>query len=546
MTTRRPRIVLGAVVVLLTATLVLFAVALLRGHNNERRAAERRFHDAAGVSAALTESVFGSSAPTAAKQNSERFGTAIIDAAKLQAFARQSRLSYAVVLDSRGAPLAVTPGTTQAILARVRQRPAYLAEVLDGATYRLSGVLDSNQLEYAAAFDTPYGRRVMLQGLSAPLIGVFLGSVLGQLPDAKNERAYVLDSAGRVVASSASGADTGTRARPGGPGRVVASSAIAGSDWRIVLSQTSASLYRGIATTVQWLILVALALVGGGVVYLLLRANRATADLESASARLEEANADLKRSNLELTRSNGELEQFASVASHDLQEPLRKVQTFGDQIERRFGDEIPEEAKDYLRRMRRASARMSVLIEDLLRFSRVTTHARPPERVDLTRVARDVTQDLSALVEDTHGSVAIGTLPAVEADPTQMRQLLQNLIANALKFHRPGVEPAVTVDAAPPPGPGMVAFTISDDGIGFEEAYEERIFRVFERLHPRDVYAGTGIGLALCRKIAERHGGTVTGVGRLGAGATFTVTLPAASRVSARPAPVADPEPAHL
>ncbi len=257
-----------------------------------------------------------------------------------------------------------------------------------------------------------------------------------------------------------------------------------------------------------------------------------SAQLQTAYQDLEAVNATLERTNIELSRSNGELEQFASVASHDLQEPLRKVQTFGDQLERRFADDLPDEAKDYLRRMRNASARMSVLIDDLLRFSRVTTHAKPHVTVDLERVARDVVQDLEARIDESNGTVEIGALPAVEADATQMRQLLQNLIANALKFHRDGVAPVVRVDAVPTDEPGMVAFSVADNGIGFEATYEDRIFKVFERLHPRDVYAGTGIGLALCRKIAERHGGSIHGDGRPGEGATFTVVLPAARTAS--------------
>jgi light-regulated signal transduction histidine kinase (bacteriophytochrome) len=276
---------------------------------------------------------------------------------------------------------------------------------------------------------------------------------------------------------------------------------------------------------------------------LLRRTLRTAADLAGAYERLAISNVDLERSNVELKRSNAELEQFASVASHDLQEPLRKVQTFGDQLERRFGDEIPDEAKDYLRRMRRAANRMSTLIEDLLRFSRVTTHARPPRQVDLHQVAREVTADLDALLAETHGSVEIGALPKLQADPLQMRQLLQNLIGNGLKFHRPGEPPIVRVDSAPTTD-DHAAFTVSDEGIGFEPIYAERIFRVFERLHPRDVYDGTGIGLALCRKIVERHGGTIIAEGRPDRGATFTVTMPLVQPVPPHPPPASDRPPA--
>jgi light-regulated signal transduction histidine kinase (bacteriophytochrome) len=332
-----------------------------------------------------------------------------------------------------------------------------------------------------------------------------------------------------LVAALRSNHPTGTFDSKGTK-RAYTSSKVGNTTWRVVLATPTSELYAGISSTVQWLILAALAMAGVAAIFLLSRTTRAAAAVQGVRAKLERANTELARSNLELKRSNSELEQFASVASHDLQEPLRKVQTFGDQLERRYGDQIPAEAIDYLHRMRRAANRMSTLIEDLLRFSRVTTHARPPQPVDLSRVAREVTSDLEAPLQEAHGVVEVDSLPTVEADPLQMRQLLQNLIANAIKFHRPKMPPLVRLQRAPSPGAGLVAFTVQDNGIGFEPEYEERIFKVFERLHPRDVYQGTGIGLAMCRKIVERHGGSITAEGRPGEGSTFTVTLPVTQR----------------
>jgi light-regulated signal transduction histidine kinase (bacteriophytochrome) len=254
---------------------------------------------------------------------------------------------------------------------------------------------------------------------------------------------------------------------------------------------------------------------------------RAAAAVKEANARLERTNVELAQTNIELKRSNDELEQFASIASHDLQEPLRKVQSFGDQLEHRFAADLPAEAVDYLRRMRNSANRMSTLIEDLLQFSRVTTRPHAAQEVDLAEVAREViAADLDGLIRETHGSVSIGALGTVEADALQMRQLLQNLIANGLKFHRRHVPPVVRVEPIACEKPGCIAFEVADAGIGFDARYAERIFRVFERLHPRDVYAGTGIGLALCRRIVERHGGEITAAGKEGEGARFTVTLP--------------------
>jgi light-regulated signal transduction histidine kinase (bacteriophytochrome) len=167
---------------------------------------------------------------------------------------------------------------------------------------------------------------------------------------------------------------------------------------------------------------------------------------------------------------------------------------------------------------------MQKLIEDLLKFSRVATHGRPFEQVDLARLADEVLEDLEAQVHASGAVVHVGALPVIAADPLQMRQLLQNLISNALKFRRPDGSPVVTL-AAELSGEN-VRIVVSDNGIGFESRYNRRIFRVFERLHGRSEYPGTGIGLALCRKIAERHGGTIVAAGEPGVGSTFTVTLP--------------------
>ena len=235
-----------------------------------------------------------------------------------------------------------------------------------------------------------------------------------------------------------------------------------------------------------------------------------------------------------LERSNRELESFASVASHDLQEPLRKIQAFGGRLEAKCAGQLAPEGADYLARIQNAAGRMRTLIDDLLAFSRVTTKAQPFMAVDLGRVAREVVSDLEERIRSTSGKVEVGELPTVEADPTQMRQLLQNLIGNALKFHRPEEPPVVRVEGkiAPSSASGngrpvpSCLLLVADNGIGFDEKYLGRLFQVFARLHGREAYEGTGMGLAICRKIAERHGGSITARSAPGQGATFIVTLP--------------------
>ena len=244
-----------------------------------------------------------------------------------------------------------------------------------------------------------------------------------------------------------------------------------------------------------------------------------------------------------LERSNRELQDFAYVASHDLQEPLRKVQAFGDRLNRKYAESLADEARDYIKRMRDASGRMQVLINDLLTFSRITTKAQPFAPVDLKRVAAEVVSDLEIRIEQTKAKVEIGDLPEIEADSLQMRQLLQNLIGNALKFHRADVPPMIKIYAenlqtnigafsingetmTTEADEELCKICIEDNGIGFDEKYLDRIVTVFQRLHGRSEYEGSGVGLAVCRKIVERHEGKITAESASGKGSKFIVSLP--------------------
>ncbi|PSB23224.1 PAS domain-containing sensor histidine kinase [filamentous cyanobacterium CCP2] len=255
--------------------------------------------------------------------------------------------------------------------------------------------------------------------------------------------------------------------------------------------------------------------------------------------------AELRQFAKRLEQSNQELQDFASVASHDLQEPLRKIQTFGDRLQAKYADTLSDEGLDYLRRMQNAAHRMQTLINDLLTFSRITTEAKPFVQVNLTNILHDVLSDLEITIQQTSACIAITELPTIEADPTQMRQLFQNLISNAIKFHKPNIPPQIKLssfllfsfpsvradanfeilaDSSPHAAQCQIQFT--DNGIGFDETYLDRIFTMFQRLHGRSEFEGTGMGLAICRKIVERHGGQITARSTLGQGTTFTVTLP--------------------
>jgi light-regulated signal transduction histidine kinase (bacteriophytochrome) len=228
----------------------------------------------------------------------------------------------------------------------------------------------------------------------------------------------------------------------------------------------------------------------------------------------------------ELKRSNQELEQFAFVASHDLQEPLRKVVSYCQLLEKRAGEALGEEGRRYARVASDGAKRMSNLIRDLLAFSRVGTQGRPFSVVESDRVVDEALDALDEAVKESGAKIDRKPLPRVVGDAVQLAQVFQNLIANALKFSRDGHRPEVSVSAAAEKG--FWRFTVADNGIGIDREYQDRIFEMFKRLNTKRQYPGTGIGLAICKKIVQRHGGRIWVESEPDKGSRFHFTLPAA------------------
>lgn len=231
----------------------------------------------------------------------------------------------------------------------------------------------------------------------------------------------------------------------------------------------------------------------------------------------------LRQQAQDLARSNSELEQFAYVASHDLQEPLRMVASYVKLLERRYKDKLDADANDFIGFAVDGANRMHLLINALLDYSRVGTHGKPFEPTDCSIIVNEALANLRAAIAESDATVTCDELPPVMADPSQLVQLLQNLIANAIKFR--GVEkPRVHISAER--AGNDCTFSVRDNGIGIDPSYADRVFVIFQRLHDREEYPGTGIGLAICKKIVERHGGRIWVESELGQGATFRFTIP--------------------
>ncbi|HEY1592744.1 MAG TPA: ATP-binding protein [Solirubrobacteraceae bacterium] len=543
---RRDGILALFAAVLLLALLSVFAIELSNTQAKSKRDVESRVHERGLLAAALVDSLF-QTVTSQIPQDSKLYGGQTVSTATMNA--RAQRNTYLALLDGSGQQvIAASRGFTPQARANLAHSAA-LALIRGGHAYGLGNLLPYGNIgviNLAVVFPTKFGNRILLTGFGPQTLGSFITSDLRKIPGVQGAHNYLIDGNDTVLAST-------NPARPVGyvfrqPSKRAALSQVSGtskghyydsvplsnSTERIVLSAPTGPLFAsvtGLRRWIPWAIFGAFALVAilalelGRRVLRSAAAVRATNEqLESVNDELESVNSTLERRAVELGRSNAELEQFASIASHDLQEPLRKVRTFTQQLTVTDADNLSEKGRQYLERANAAAERMQRLIEDLLKFSRVATHGRAFHPVDLSEVVDGVLEDLELEVERSGAVVRVGELPTIDGDEFQLRQLMQNLISNALKFRREDVVPEVDIDARAKDA--AVEITVRDNGIGFEPQYAGRIFRVFERLHGRSRYQGTGIGLALCRKIAERHGGTIEADSEPGVGSTFTVRLP--------------------
>jgi signal transduction histidine kinase len=256
------------------------------------------------------------------------------------------------------------------------------------------------------------------------------------------------------------------------------------------------------------------------------------ADLISFHLNAIEENTDkLLEKNKELEKMNKELQSFSYIASHDLQEPLRKIQTFADRILEKEHETLSGEGREYFRRMQNAAKRMQALIDDLLTYSRTSTDEKLFKHTDLNEIIQQVKEDLKEEIASKHAVIEAKNLPALSIIPFQIRQMMQNLISNSLKFSFPDKAPHISITGEETDGTHsgekLYRILLKDNGIGFEDMYREKIFEVFQRLHGKMEYSGTGIGLAIVRKIVENHNGKISAESTFGEGAVFEILLPA-------------------
>lgn len=529
-------VVASLLALVLMAMFVIGAVELAGAQSSQRSEIKTEVNDRVVLTASLINSLFqtaGQNGPT----YGAKYGTTV-PVADLDAAVATGNSVYAVVTDAAGHVLGASRsfghGTlpfSPSVLSQIAagDKPYYVGDITTFKGRPVIGVV--------VPFAAPGGTRLYVSAIAMSGVS-FLHADLAAVPGVAGQSNYILDDHNVVVASSdpklVAGSPAPSGVSPGRPSAYETSVPLRNTSWRVLLVAPRAALFAsvdGAHEIVPWIIFGALVLVAAIAMILGLQALRRATEVRTVNARLAEVNEELRQANTslerraaELARSNEELDSFASIASHDLQEPLRKVRTFNTQLTVLEAANLSDKGRDYLARSNAAAERMQQLIEDLLKFSRVSTQGRPFEPVDLAEVVSRVVGDLEGLIDAAGAVVETGPLPVIDADPLQMQQLLQNLISNGIKFHRHDVQPKVRVTGRIE-GDGL-KLEVADNGIGFEPRYAERIFRIFERLNGRTAYPGTGIGLALCRKIADRHGGSIEAIGLPERGASFIVTLP--------------------
>jgi signal transduction histidine kinase len=539
------------------AAVGLAAWLLANSQADQRRELRERYADRVDVATALVGSLLSVAYSGSREDAVERFAGPV-SREQLDVFVRRGNTRYALILDASGRVVASSTGTPAGTAERLAERPPFIRHALTARAGYGLGELQSRDeaIESAVAFPAGGSVRVLVSASPVEAFRSFLSGTLTPVPQGEEGRAWVFDRTGALIASvnappgltpAAELVQRSLRERSGffispstGQERFFAAGSVPDSGWRIVAGVPRSTLYMtasGDARWTPWAILALGALALLGVALLMRRLLRTRASLREANADLELSRVRLEERAAELERSNADLEQFAYAASHDLSEPLRTVAGFSQLLGARYRGRLDDDAHEMIRYMGDGVERMQQLIDDLLLYSRVGRAPLHEDVVDLDVVLQEARAWLGPAAEQAGAEITSDPLPHVRGEQGQLTQVLQNLLGNAIKFTAPGVTPVIHVSAAAAGGEWRIA--VADNGIGVEPDQAEAIFKMFGRLHPVETYPGTGIGLALVKRIVERHGGRIWVEAGKSGGSVFVFTLPDRVRTGR---PLAEPE----
>jgi signal transduction histidine kinase len=503
--------------------------------SDQREALRARYADRTKIAASLIDSLFTLAFTNQSAQAAQQYSAPHIPRSKLDAAVKQQRLAWSMVVDASGHVLGSSshaPAAPTAEAIRSAARNGFgVGAVLPGKP----PAVDS-----AVRFTTPTGVRYVVNASPLTAFRTFLDGTLKPLPTLPRSRAFVIDQNNQALGVAISGGrpkampspqllralkgHSAAHYRLQGTGIYAASTTIPHTPWRVVSTAAENDLYASVSGLRRWapwaiLILGALTLVA--VAFLLQR-------LIVANRQLAESRQAVELRARELERSNADLEQFAYAASHDLSEPLRTVAGFSQLLRSRYQGRLDAEADEFIGHMTSGVERMQQLIDDLLLYSRVGREPERAEDLDLEETLAEVLRWLAPMIAERDALVTHDPLPVVRGERSQIAQVLQNLVSNAIKFTEPGKVPAVHVSSEREGAFWRIA--IRDNGIGVDGA-SDVIFKMFGRLHGIDAYPGTGIGLALAKRVVEGHGGRIWVESAAGGGSIFFFTLPASSHV---------------
>ncbi|MFL5847000.1 MAG: ATP-binding protein [Solirubrobacteraceae bacterium] len=538
----------------IAALFLVFAVVLLGvgawlladSQSKDRSQLRERYATGATVASALIDSLFRVAFGSGVERAVRDF-SGDISGSELDAYTRTNQSLYTAVLDADGKVVAAS--------SRAPATPGEgLIEQIGKDGVALGGIEQigaEESVESVTRYPVGKSVRYLVSGAPVATFRDFLGGSIQPLVRYGGE-AYVLDGGGRVLgAASASDpkrppppsgelvkrAGTQTDGLYDGDGgeQYFAVQPVTDTKWHVVVSAPTAELYEPASGVSRWLPWVVLAILGLALVAIGVLVRRAVdagariavvnSQLEASQDRLRDRALELQSSNAELQRSNAELEQFAYVASHDLSAPLRAVAGFSQLLGVRYKGKLDDDADQFIGHMQDGVERMQRIIDDLLAYSRVDRSGLQPEAIDLDKILDEVLQSLRSDIEAFGADVQREPLGAACGEPGQLSQVLQNLVANGMKFTAEGVKPVVHVSAAR--REGRVFISVRDNGIGIDPGHAAQIFKMFQRLHSAEEYEGTGIGLAIAKKIVDRHGGRIDIEPAPGGGTVFTFDIPA-------------------